>query len=196
MHRIVTSLVPTLIMSTLSTSHKMQYSIPPGIATKTHLYAPLDSTITEIRVIRLLSSEDFAAPIQCQFLDRPLYINNSSYESLSYVWGAQEFVAEILLHGKPHLVTRNLQMALRYLCLPNSQRTIWVHDICINKNNPNERGQQVRLMRDICTDCEVDLARMLSYDYTLKPPETGSDRPSPARHLTEVQQFQKNRKRK
>lgn len=91
----------------------MQHSIPSGTATQTHLYAPLNFAIPEIRVVKLLPSEDFAAPIQCQLLNRP-------YEALPYAWGAQEFAAEILLDGEPHLITRNLEMALRYLRLPNS----------------------------------------------------------------------------
>lgn len=50
--------------------------------------------------------------------------NYDIYEALSYVWGTQGFVAEILLDGEFHLVTRNLEMALRYLRLPTSQRTL------------------------------------------------------------------------
>lgn len=41
--------------------------------TANHRYDPLDSTIPEIRVVKLLPSEDFATPIQCQLLNRPLY---------------------------------------------------------------------------------------------------------------------------
>lgn len=168
----------------------MQHSIQSGTAMVAHLYAPLNSSIPEIRVVHLLPSEDFAAPIHCQLSNRPLYGEGDSYEALSYVWGAQEFVAEILLDGEAHFITRNLEMALRYLRLPTSQRTPWVDAICINQNDPVERSQQVRLMREIYANCKSDLAWMLSFDYTLKPPETQLDGGSSASHPSEKQQLQ------
>lgn len=168
----------------------MQHSIPSGTATLAHLYAPLNSSVPEIRVVHLLPCEDFAAPIRCQLSNRPLYSRDDSYEALSYVWGAQEFVAEILLDGEPHLITRNLEMALRYLRLPTARRTLWVDAICINQNDPVERSQQVRMMREIYANCKSDLAWMLSFDYTLKPPETDRDGGSSASHPSEKQQLQ------
>lgn len=171
-------------------SHKRQHSIPSGAAAQAHLFAPLDSAVPEIRVVRLLPSEDFNAPIQCQLANRPLCSTEDSYEALSYVWGAQEFVAEILLEGESHLVTRNLEMALRYLRLPDSQRTLWVDAICINQNDPVERGQQVGLMREIYANCKSDLVWMLSYEYTLKPPETEQDGGLVRDHPSEEEQLQ------
>lgn len=168
----------------------MQHSIPPGTATLAHLYTPLHSSVPEIRVVQLLPSEDFAAPIHCKLSNRPLYGRDDTYEAVSYVWGAQELVAEILLDGEPHLITRNLEMALRYLRLPTAQRTLWVDAICINQNDPVERSQQVRLMREIYVNCKSDLAWMLSYDYTLKAPETEPDGGGSASHSDEKQQLQ------
>lgn len=168
----------------------MQHSLQHGTAKQSHLYATLDSTIPEIRVVKLLPSEDLAAPIQCQLSSRPLHSKEDSYEALSYVWGPQEFVAEILIDSEPHLITRNLEMALRYLRLPTSPRALWVDAICINQNDPVERGQQVRLMKEIYANCKSDLAWMLSFYYTLQPPKTEIGDGRSPHHPNEVEQLQ------
>lgn len=81
-------------------------------------------------------------------------------------------------------------MALRYLRLRNSQRILWVDAICINQNDPAERGQQVRLMKEIYANCKTDLAWMLSYNYTLEPPATESDGGSSAGHPSKEKQLE------
>ena len=46
-------------------------------------------------------------------------------------------------------VTENLHSALKRLQLPNQPRLIWADAICINQEDIDERGSQVRLMKDI-----------------------------------------------
>lgn len=176
----------TLKMSVQSLSHKMQQQA----VTHSRLYAPLNPKTPEIRVVKLLPSQDFNAPIECELSHRPLYSESDGYESLSYVWGAPEFVGEILLSGESQPTTRNLEMALRYLRLPSCARTLWVDAICINQSDPIERGQQVRLMRDIYANCKMDLAWMLSYKCTLEPPETGRDGESSVSHPSKEKQLE------
>lgn len=145
--------------------------------TAASIYTPLDPTVPEIRVLKLLPSAHLESTIECRLVHLPLYSAaceggeaDDGYEALSYVWGAPEFIGEITLDGAPFLVTRNLHMALRYLRLESEERTLWVDALCINQADPGERSTQVRLMRDIYSRCKADLAWMLSYSRTLAPP--------------------------
>ncbi|KAF2264863.1 hypothetical protein CC78DRAFT_580107 [Lojkania enalia] len=69
-----------------------------------------------------------------------------SYESLSYVWGAPEWIHEILIQGEDGggriKLTPNLFEALNRLILPDRIRRIWVDQICINQVDWLERSQQ------------------------------------------------------
>ncbi len=107
------------------------------------IYKPLEATIPEIRVSKLLPSPDFEASIEGQLIHRPLHGDDHSYEALSYVWGVPELVIQIMLSGTPFPVTRNLDMALRYLRLQEAHRTPWVDALCINQTDLDERSQQV-----------------------------------------------------
>jgi Heterokaryon incompatibility protein (HET) len=59
-----------------------------------------------------------------------------SYESLSHVWGAPEWIHEILIREKDGggriKLTPSLFGALIQLRLPDRSRRIWVDQICIN----------------------------------------------------------------
>jgi hypothetical protein len=46
-------------------------------------------------------------------------------------------------------VTKNCELALRYLRKENSNRVLWVDAICINQKDNNERGHQVGMMRNV-----------------------------------------------
>lgn len=65
--------------------HKMQLPVPSGTVAHAHIYAPLDSAVPEIRVVKLLPSEDFGSPIQCQLSNRHSHGEKDGYEALSYV---------------------------------------------------------------------------------------------------------------
>jgi hypothetical protein len=46
-------------------------------------------------------------------------------------------------------VTKNCELALRYLRKENSNRVLWVDAICINQKDKKERGHQVGMMRNV-----------------------------------------------
>lgn len=126
------------------------------------IYKPLDPQLPEIRVLKLLPSASFDAPLECRLVHRALYGDAIGYEALSYVWGGHEFTAEITLNDEPHLITPNLEMAMRHLRRPSDERTLWVDALCINQHDLAERSQQVLLMKDIYARCSVDLVWMLT----------------------------------
>ncbi|KAK8060904.1 hypothetical protein PG996_010834 [Apiospora saccharicola] len=89
------------------------------------------------------------------------------FEALSYAWGSLDMTAAVVVHenfdeltgtqplpsiqsGRRVLrVGENLHEALLYLRLPNEPRVIWIDALCINQDDPKERGHQVKRMAHI-----------------------------------------------
>ncbi|KAK9420299.1 putative HET-domain-containing protein [Seiridium unicorne] len=73
------------------------------------------------------------------------------YEALSYVWGTSENPGLIHLrhegcaHGA-HLITKNLDTALRHLRFCDKTRVIWIDALCINQEDNAEKGVCVAMM--------------------------------------------------
>lgn len=74
------------------------------------------------------------------------------YVALSYCWGSALMVRKIRVNGRNVDVGANLEAALRQLqsshCVKRGFK-VWVDAICIDQSNVEERGQQIRRMRDI-----------------------------------------------
>lgn len=81
--------------------------------------------------------------------------DNREYEALSYAWGSKDNPLEISITDpstniKASLpVTQDLALALRYLRSPQFSRTLWIDAICIDQENLEERGHQVKRMGDV-----------------------------------------------
>ncbi|KAL3304091.1 ankyrin and het domain protein [Colletotrichum asianum] len=121
-------------------------------------YKPLAAD--EIRMLILLPGE-FESPLQGYIAHESFDPSDCefSYEALSYVWGSladlkpfhvlecssQNSSAEV----KTLEIGPNLESALRHLRQPFETRTIWCDAICINQNDVEERGVQVRGMGNI-----------------------------------------------
>jgi len=74
------------------------------------------------------------------------------YASLSYVWGDESKTCRIIVNGHELKVTRNLEEALRVFRDGSEFQSnfgLWADAICINQNDFEERGRQVRKMREI-----------------------------------------------
>jgi hypothetical protein len=112
------------------------------------LYGPLDRETREFRLLRISPSEDFKAPIRCKIFHSSLD-KCPEYEALSYVWGDQNVTEDIFIHDQPRAVTKNLELALRYIRLPKKKRILWVDALCINQSHVPEKNDQVAQMRDI-----------------------------------------------
>ncbi|KAH8588292.1 heterokaryon incompatibility protein-domain-containing protein [Bisporella sp. PMI_857] len=124
--------------------------------TPSYSYRLVDPSSRGFRLAILQPSAHFPASITCNLVEVTLD-DHPIYEALSYAWGDPKIQATLQIEGASLKVTTNLELALRYLRLPDRPRTIWVDAICIDQSNIKERNQQVGLMKGIYSSCAVDL---------------------------------------
>ncbi|KAL5393554.1 hypothetical protein PMIN04_009735 [Paraphaeosphaeria minitans] len=121
------------------------------------VYAPLNSSLDEIRLLRLLPGSD-EDRLRCTLSivsldDRP------HYEALSYVWGDDlEDTFPISLGGHTVQIRRNLHSALRGIRYLDCERILWIDALCIDQENVEERHTQVAIMGDIYSKADCVLA--------------------------------------
>ncbi|KAI9933594.1 hypothetical protein MW887_008067 [Aspergillus wentii] len=136
---------------TINTANEYAYPQPYEVPYTSHLppfeYSPL-SGFNSIRAIELEPSTVSESPIHCRLVELNL-LQRPYYEALSYVWGNSPKRVSILVNGCLFYVTPNLWSALFRLRRRKRGRLLWADAICINQNDWEERGQQVRIMRDI-----------------------------------------------
>lgn len=72
-----------------------------------------------------------------------------AYTALSYTWGDPTKTTTILLDGIPFTVTINLESALRHFIKEDKFHVLWIDALCIDQQNPVEKGEQIELMRQI-----------------------------------------------
>jgi hypothetical protein len=93
------------------------------------------------------------------------------YETLSYVWGTTDRSEMVTLrNGKFLRITKLLKEALAFVERQCSTGYLWIDQICIDQDDRNERGHQVKLMGQIYTSCSrvlVWLGRMTKFDAEL-----------------------------
>lgn len=78
-----------------------------------------------------------------------------AFDAISYTWGSHEKTGHIECDGKRIGLTENLKNALFRVRLPTRSRYLWVDQICINQDDPAERGSQVALMGKIFTTSRI-----------------------------------------
>lgn len=127
-----------------------------------YVYQPLADGY--IRLIELCS-DTVDAPLQCRIF--PCLLKDALlvlFEALSYVWGPQEPLYDLLCGDvKPRMlrVGPNLRDALLHLrfhpSISANPRVLWVDRICINQADIEERASQVRLMHAIYRRCRQAL---------------------------------------
>ncbi|KAJ4253750.1 hypothetical protein NW762_010144 [Fusarium torreyae] len=126
------------------------------------IYKSLDNSRQEIRLLTLHQPLDDDPTVSCTLSHVALGPATDSvvpaYEALSYVWGEPDFSAPILLNGKLFSITPSLHHILSALRLRGQSRPLWVDAVCINQSDPEERKQQVALMRKIYSYCKRDIA--------------------------------------
>ncbi|KAI1262256.1 HET-domain-containing protein [Xylariaceae sp. FL1019] len=112
-------------------------------------YAPfgLEPNCDEFRVIDLLPGLA-GQTLECNLLHVGLG-SPPQYEAVSYVWGDPSDRKSIGCNGKELKITVGLFIALSQLRLPSKKRRLWVDGICINQDDVDERGRQVRCMKAI-----------------------------------------------
>ncbi|OTB01922.1 hypothetical protein M426DRAFT_25235 [Hypoxylon sp. CI-4A] len=128
------------------------------------IYTPLDHTLCQIRVIRILPDPD-DQPVRCE-LHTELLTSGFHYAALSYAWGDPSVTKEILVDGHPFSATTNLASALwhfRKHGFPTNEETgeirwLWIDAICINQKDIPEKNHQVAMMGDIYRDASSVLS--------------------------------------
>jgi hypothetical protein len=109
-----------------------------------------DLSAYPIRLLRLLPAGAFNEKLKCKLFNTTLDAENrADFEALSYTWGIPNDTSDIILNGKPHPVTKNLELALRHLRYPDRERILWVDALCINQSDLLEKNQQVPQMKEI-----------------------------------------------
>lgn len=100
--------------------------------------------------------------ITCSLEELPLN-NAPPYKALSYAWdntlgssnsGSSPSTMWIRCNNVPIPVSPNLYAALQRLRSKDRVVNIWVDAVCINQNDPDERGHQVGIMRRIYQQAE------------------------------------------
>ncbi|KAK7975769.1 CHAT domain-containing protein [Apiospora arundinis] len=130
-------------------------SIPSTISGES-LYAPLDPTASEVRLLKLLPG-NFDEAIHCELEARSLD-HKPRYEALSYVWGDASVKRPVYVNGRLFQATSSLETTLRYLRHSGKPRILWVDAICINQADDAEKSTQVPLMAKIYTQCSQTVA--------------------------------------
>jgi ankyrin repeat protein len=145
-------------------------------------YSPLDLEERSFRLLRLFKRSE--GLIRCEIFhaqyDDVEDTNIIPYDALSYEWGDQSNLREIEVHRTTlHVarmvlpVTENLHLALQHIRSRDEDRVLWVDAICIDQNNPRERGHQVKQMSSIYRNAakvifwlgKGSLVTQMAFDY-------------------------------
>lgn len=114
-------------------------------------YPRLDRQKHEFRLLQLFPGSD-EARIKCRVATYQLE-DYHSYVALSYTWGDTEERMDITLNNTKEdfqfPIGPNLYHALRRLRHPTHPVMIWADALCINQDDEDERGHQVRHMTSI-----------------------------------------------
>lgn len=111
-------------------------------------YQSLDSTNSEIRLLRIHPTKSVKSPLVVEIFTASLN-DKPEYVALSYVWGSNTSNCGILSADRCTIrVTENLFLALHEL-RQHQYQVVWADQICINQLDPQERGQQVAMMSRI-----------------------------------------------
>lgn len=118
-------------------------------------YEPLKST-DSVRILVLDSAKTIDAPLRCSFIQLTRSASLAVYSAVSYTWGDQESSHRLICANKdPHKIDSRLNIKpnvdafLRHFRKPHKQIYLWVDALCLNQQDGNEKGQQIKLMGQI-----------------------------------------------
>ncbi|KAG8158802.1 hypothetical protein KVR01_011245 [Diaporthe batatas] len=120
-------------------------------------YGEQDLGSDEIRVLVVMPDcyQEDRKDIHCYMIRMDLAaterfgLDKYPFVALSYVWGSQEDKKSIFINGKTIQVTKNLYEALLHIREVLSPVPMWIDAVCINQNNDEEKGKQLRKMTAI-----------------------------------------------
>lgn len=117
-------------------------------------YQPLESE----RHIRLLQFHYGAGPIWRGWCRHGISFSlvhvsldeAPKYEAVSYAWGhPARFEKLPMTNGDNLRITKSVFEAIPYLVCRSQTGFLWLDQVCINQDDKNERGHQVKLMKDV-----------------------------------------------
>jgi hypothetical protein len=141
----------------------------PQYAMSPYQYPPLRSTSVAgtpswpTRLL-LLKPGNADQPLECEIITVDIINTSAQCEALSYVCGPDILIDSMSMRchdteETPTMPTRcrdggvpirlNLLHALKAIRYSKTHRLIWIDALCINQSDPEERGRQVRHMRQI-----------------------------------------------
>jgi hypothetical protein len=141
-------------------------------ASERYQYESLEHAWDGIRLLELHAG-DFDDDIRCS-IHMTRLSEDPEYEAISYVWGDASITESVDCEGRHLDITVNLAGALRQLRLEGSSRILYADAICINQQNLDERGRQVRIMAEIFHAAEsviiwlgpdIDQSACMAFDY-------------------------------
>ncbi|EXK80584.1 hypothetical protein FOQG_14936 [Fusarium oxysporum f. sp. raphani 54005] len=123
-------------------------------------HQPLADPANQIRLLEVISLPDMPMELSLSVHE---ITKDSDYYAISYTWGDSCFTKEIIINGRPMMVTENCHYALtqvrdRYPSLHGTSIFIWIDSICINQNDNDEKSDQVAMMGNIYTRASKVLA--------------------------------------
>lgn len=150
---------------------------PDNIPCVVHFrYEPLDPTKREIRLVTLPPRGELGTQLHFN-LSVARLTSKLKFEALSYTWGEDTRQREILLDGKPFMVSENLWLALQELPLLTEARVLWIDFICINQNDVYEKNHQVKKMGEIYSSASRVVAWLGEADEFSDPLFTSLNKP-------------------
>ncbi len=121
------------------------------------IWSSLNFRRNEFRTLQLheVRHEDGGQVIHASVHNEPAN-GHRPYTALSYAWGTLTASKRMILNGEAHLITENLHQALLVL-FAQGVINLWVDALCIDQDNPDEKGAQVQRMATIFqkADCVV-----------------------------------------
>ncbi|KAK5654302.1 hypothetical protein OQA88_7480 [Cercophora sp. LCS_1] len=122
-----------------------KHEIPSAPSQLWQDYGRLDAT--SFRILKVMPGEP-GSPIKGYLREFDI-ANPPEYNALSYVWGHEPAIHQIILNSKPAAIRPNLFHALQRIRSPREPFSLWVDSICINQFNEAERNAQVKEMANI-----------------------------------------------
>lgn len=139
---------------TIASSEIERLEISDVIPDKT-IYEPLPAG-EFIRVLKLEPGET-DQDIECSLEIVDIEQSKDSYEALSYVWGDPNNTVNIRCNGLRVAITVSLAESLRNFRHSSEPRVLWADALCINQNNNQEKGHQVKRMGEVYANAKRTL---------------------------------------
>ncbi|KAJ9648637.1 hypothetical protein H2199_001492 [Coniosporium tulheliwenetii] len=116
------------------------------------VYSPLDHGY-KTRLL-ILEPGNFDDEVTCQLKHSSSLKHDPEYEALSYAWGDPTQTCVIKCNDRELPIPAILYEALRGLRYETDERVLWADAVCINQEDPEERGHQVQIMQEIYSNAQ------------------------------------------